>query len=842
MSRGLFLSGNLLPLCNLLRYTLQIMEGQTLGHYTIREKLGGGGMGEVWLAEDINLDRPAALKLLPYHATQNEADKARFIQEAKAAARLIHPNIAQVYEIGEDAGRLYIAMEFIDGGSLRDRLDDVQGRCLPLEDILGWINQAADGLAEAHRNGVIHRDIKPDNLMITRSGHLKITDFGLAHLESETRLTASGATLGTVNYMSPEQITGREIDRRSDLFSLGATFYELLTGHQPFQGPDAGAIYFSILNDEPDPVYRYRRDISPALDQIISKLMAKDPSLRCQHADEIAADIGRLKMDSVTPGSRGSTSRRASLAPRERKPAGRNWRGGLIGATLVFAVFTSWYFGFGPGRSQDGSLPDLDPAVAAALDSIRQEGDRLATKDERALQTIAAYLGELSGLSHRVDSLQTLLASERSTGDQQLAGGDEFSPELIQMQAQYDSLMALLISGSSTGIIPAEPVPVNEAGTIQVVSPIPESYVTSSSVPIMIQIEPRGRVARLTIAVDDSIQVFGPTGSDQNQVIEEQITLGGAGRHHIRITLVNEFGDRSQNSYAVYHNPASARTLIGVVDFEANNLDEGEAKAITERFRIWIDRQELFEVLERTRMEEILHELGFQIEGACNTDEVLVQAGQILGAQYMAGGSISKIGSLYSLQVRLVEIATARVVSEAFRDVDGISVVLTDATRETASDLTDATLKSETWQRIETTSLSSQPLSIGVLDLDPVGVSDSESRAITQRLRYYLGQDDAFEIIERNQMESILNEIGFQSSGAANSDESVVQVGQILGVSRMVAGSITRVGTIYSIQIRIMEPASSRIEHTAIADAEGIEAVLQIATRKIAEELADYYR
>jgi len=273
------------------------MEGTQVGPYRILDKLGSGGMGEVWLAEDTRLDRMVALKFLPHFAAQDENEKARFVQEAKAAAKLSHAHIAQVYEIGEEDGRLYIVMEYVAGGSLRDRLDEAGGKPLPLEKVMHWVEQTAEGLAEANRQGITHRDIKPDNLMLTDTGQVKITDFGLARLETATRLTASGTTLGTVNYMSPELIQGRDVDHRSDLFSLGATVYELLSGQQVFSGQDANAIYYAILNAPVPPLARYRKDLPEGLDGIIDKLLERDPGRRYQAAAEVATDIRRL----ITP-------------------------------------------------------------------------------------------------------------------------------------------------------------------------------------------------------------------------------------------------------------------------------------------------------------------------------------------------------------------------------------------------------------------------------------------------------------------------------------------------------------------------------------------------------------
>jgi serine/threonine protein kinase len=271
-----------------------------VSHYQLIEKIGAGGMGEVWLAEDTYLERKVALKFLPYHVAQEETEKARFIQEAKAAARLSHSNIAQIYEIGEEEGRLFIVMEYVGGGSLRDKLARAGGRTLPIEDVLSWVQQTADGLSEAHKQGVVHRDIKPDNIMLTESGQIKITDFGLARIETTTRLTVSGATLGTVNYMSPEQVVGKNVDHRADLFSLGATFYELLTGHRAFEGDDASSMYFAILNSEVDSLHRYCKSLPAGIDAVVEKLLEKDPAYRYQSAEEVRADILRFSRKSGT--------------------------------------------------------------------------------------------------------------------------------------------------------------------------------------------------------------------------------------------------------------------------------------------------------------------------------------------------------------------------------------------------------------------------------------------------------------------------------------------------------------------------------------------------------------
>ncbi|MFC1559321.1 protein kinase, partial [Gemmatimonadota bacterium] len=314
------------------------MSAEMIGHYRILDKLGSGGMGEVWLAEDTRLDRKVALKFLPHFAAQDENEKARFKQEAKAAAKLSHASIAQVYEIGEEDGRLYIVMEYVAGGSMRDHLDEAGGKPLPLEKVMHWVEQTADGLAEAHRQGITHRDIKPDNLMVTDTGQVKITDFGLARLETATRLTAAGTTLGTVNYVSPELIQGQDVDHRSDLFSLGATFYELLSGQQVFSGEDANAIYYAILNAAIPPLARYRKDLPEGLDGIIEKLLERDPGRRYQSSAEVATDIRRLISPTVST-TRLTAWSRSIQRTLKRIPAGVWAGGGLLLGLLAGVVF-----------------------------------------------------------------------------------------------------------------------------------------------------------------------------------------------------------------------------------------------------------------------------------------------------------------------------------------------------------------------------------------------------------------------------------------------------------------------------------------------------------------------
>jgi len=361
------------------------MIGQTILHYKIIEKLGEGGMGVVYKAQDTTLDRFVALKFLPKRVEDSEQDRARFLQEARAASALNHPNICTIYGIEEHDGTMFLAMEFVDGQTLKDKKNSVS-----FKQAIDIGIQVAEGLSVAHEKGVVHRDIKPENIMIRKDGIAQIMDFGLAKLRGVSRITKEGSTVGTAGYMSPEQVQGTDADHRSDIFSLGVLLYELFAGRLPFAGVHETAVMYEIVNVDAQPISTIKPEIDPELDRIVLECLQKEPTERYQSAGDVAKDLRRFKRESSRQHLSRVTSRQSFIKSDSpmagQRQTAKRWPwpalAVALGIIISFLVWKLWQSGVSsvrPIAHFSINLPDDAPIQGGDIGlSVSPDGKYLA--------------------------------------------------------------------------------------------------------------------------------------------------------------------------------------------------------------------------------------------------------------------------------------------------------------------------------------------------------------------------------------------------------------------------------------------------------------------------------
>ncbi|MBF8295747.1 MAG: Adenylate cyclase [Bacteroidetes bacterium] len=358
------------------------MIGSTISHYRILEKLGEGGMGVVYKAHDTKLNRDVALKFLPPNLLVSEDDRHRFVHEAQASAALSHPNIATVFEIDESEAKTFIALEFIEGQSLAQK---IKSGPLKVDDALSIVIQTCEGLQAAHEKGIVHRDIKSQNIMVTTKGQLKILDFGLAKLRGATVLTKAGTTIGTMGYMSPEQLRGEAVDHRTDIWAVGVVLYEMIAGRRPFQGDYEDAVAYQVINQQPEPLTAIRTGVPMELERIVKKAMQKERANRYQHVVEIVTDLRSLKEEIETGLEKGAVTK-TRLPVKKRLYAYL-----LLGVLVLIVTAVMILTQFPPTKEKIESLAVLP------LENIGQDPDQEYFADG-VTEALITYLSKISAL------------------------------------------------------------------------------------------------------------------------------------------------------------------------------------------------------------------------------------------------------------------------------------------------------------------------------------------------------------------------------------------------------------------------------------------------------------
>jgi eukaryotic-like serine/threonine-protein kinase len=373
------------------RTHVALTKGAMVQRYRIIDRIGAGGMGEVYLAEDTELERRVALKFLPASMAQDSDLRARFTREAQATAKLNHPNVVTIYEVSEQFGRPFIAMELVEGQTLSELS---KSNKLDVDRIIEIAIQLCDGLGAAHEKEVIHRDIKPSNIVVDSHGRPKILDFGLAAIQGGDNLTKTGSTLGTIRYMSPEQALGQEVDRRSDLFSLGVLLYEMIAGRTPFEQDNEAATLRSIINDNPEPLARYKADVPDELQRTVSKLLEKQTSLRYQNAEGVTSDLKRL----IAPS--GSTIIATPAKSKSRMPV-------IISSLVVLSALVVGAIKFWPSNAADTNDPTKPKRVAVLpFENLGSPDDEyFADGITEAITSRLARVGDLRVIS-RTSAMQ----------------------------------------------------------------------------------------------------------------------------------------------------------------------------------------------------------------------------------------------------------------------------------------------------------------------------------------------------------------------------------------------------------------------------------------------------